>query len=317
MASVEANFAFTMFVTARNRLFSYLLPQSIVKINQAFPCHKVRCCSGSSGPVRYIPKKSSRRNEEEDIMFMPLKDCNKSAFDKMSDGAEKQFSSNEKNLGENKRYKRLPTAQQAKVHYTSAVVDYEAMEKQVEFSMDKGIQISGHAQENQLVEDANKLAIKFLARRALTALELKKKLHGKKCPADIVDSVVASLQHRGYVNDSLYAESFARSRWSSLSWGPMRIKQALLKKGVSEGDAQNAIRNVFQGTEPRIEESRVELSNPSLDHLLAQASKQWGRSQDVAIEKRKSRMIRWLQYRGFDWSVISTVLGKLESGKPP
>ncbi|CAN1146364.1 hypothetical protein LINPERHAP2_LOCUS15208 [Linum perenne] len=228
MASVEANFAFTMFVTARNRLFSYLLPQSIVKINQAFPCHKVRCCSGSSGPVRYIPKKSSRRNEEEDIL--PLKDCNKSAFDKMSDGAEKQFSSNEKNLGENKRYKRLPTAQQAKVHYTSAVVDYEAMEKQVEFSMDKGIQISGHAQEDQLVEDANKLAIKFLARRALTALELKKKLHGKKCPADIVDSVVASLQHRGYVNDSLYAESFARSRWSSLSWGPMRIKQGSFEK---------------------------------------------------------------------------------------
>ncbi|CAN0857891.1 Regulatory protein RecX [Linum grandiflorum] len=204
-----------------------------------------------------------------------------------------------------------------KVDCTSAVVDYEAIEEQVEFSMAKGIQISAYAQDNQLVEDANKLAIKFLAKRALTALELKKKLQNKKFPDDIVDSLVASLQHRGYVNDSLYAESFARSRWSSLSWGPMRIKQGLMKKGVSEGDAQNAIRNVFQETEGGSRESRVDLSKPSLDHLLAQASKQWSRSQDVPIEKRKSRMIRWLQYRGFDWSVISTVLGKLESGKPP
>lgn len=30
---------------------------------------------------------------------------------------------------------------------------------------------------------------------------------------------------RGLINDGLYAEMFSRSRWSSSSWGPRRIKQ--------------------------------------------------------------------------------------------
>ena len=30
---------------------------------------------------------------------------------------------------------------------------------------------------------------------------------------------------RGFINDSLYAETFSRSRWSNSSWGPRRIKQ--------------------------------------------------------------------------------------------
>lgn len=31
--------------------------------------------------------------------------------------------------------------------------------------------------------------------------------------------------YRGLLNDYLYAETFSRSRWFSLSWGPSRIKQ--------------------------------------------------------------------------------------------
>lgn len=34
-----------------------------------------------------------------------------------------------------------------------------------------------------------------------------------------------SICRRGLINDSLYAETFSRSRWSSSSWGPKRIKQ--------------------------------------------------------------------------------------------
>lgn len=116
----------------------------------------------------------------------------------------------------------------------------------------------------------------------------------------------------------MYAEAFSRSRWSSSSWGPRRIKQALLSKGVSKLDAENAIKLVFEEGESDNDQKLVHgLSKLSMDNLLVQASKQWLRGQEVPKETRKSRIVRWLQYRGFSWDVIGFVLKKLESQYPP
>lgn len=92
------------------------------------------------------------------------------------------------------------------------------------------------------------------------------------------------------------------------------MEQALLRKGVREAEAEKAINYVFKdGDSDEEEESMHGLSKISMDKLLAQASKQWLRGRDATKEKRKTRVIRWLQYRGFNWGVISFVVKKLES----
>lgn len=94
----------------------------------------------------------------------------------------------------------------------------------------------------------------------------------------------------------------------------------MFKKGISESDAKKAIKLVFEGEADDLnddQESTLGLSKLSMDHLLVQASKQWLRGQDVSKETRKSRIIRWLQYRGFNWGVIGSILKKLESQYPP
>lgn len=90
--------------------------------------------------------------------------------------------------------------------------------------------------------------------------------------------------------------------------------QALFKKGVSQADAEKAVEVVFKDNNDCAEDenSIIGLSKHSMDHLYAQASKQWFRGQDVPKETRKSRIVRWLQYRGFDWNVISFILKKLD-----
>ncbi|TQE05405.1 hypothetical protein C1H46_008995 [Malus baccata] len=162
--------------------------------------------------------------------------------------------------------------------------------------------------------DAEQVAIKLLATRAFTAVELRKKLCGKNFPLGTVEAVIDDFISRGLINDSLYAEAFSRSRWSSLSWGPRRIKQALFNKGVSNVDAEKAIKLVFEEGKPDEDEELIHgLSKLSMDNLVVQASKQWLRGQEVPKETRKSRIVRWLQYRGFSWGVISFILKKLES----
>lgn len=166
-------------------------------------------------------------------------------------------------------------------------------------------------------QDAENLAVKLLATRAFTAVEMRKKLNGKKFPSHVIEAVITDFQSRGLINDSLYAESYSRSRWSSASWGPRRIKQALFKKGISQTDAKKAVNLVFRdGESDEDQESKLGMSKHSIDHLFVQASKQWLRSQGAPKETRKSRIIHWLQYRGFNWCVTSFILKKLESQYP-
>ena len=77
----------------------------------------------------------------------------------------------------------------------------------------------------------------------------------------------------------------------------------MFKDGVSEDEEKQSLRHG--------------LSKASMDHLLVQASKQWSRGSDLPQEKRKARIARWLQYRGFNWDVVGFVVKKLESNHRP
>eukprot|EP01018_Ginkgo_biloba_P033697 Gb_36668 [translate_table: standard] len=109
---------------------------------------------------------------------------------------------------------------------------------------------------------------------------------------------------------------FSRSRWLSMSWGPKRIKQALMQKGVSGADAERALQHVFTDGDEIDEGNRWGMSKSAKEHLLVQATKQWLRGGKASLDTRKTRMVRWLQYRGFNWDIISAVLKDLQSNFP-
>lgn len=58
------------------------------------------------------------------------------------------------------------------------------------------------------------------------------------------------------------------------------------------------------------------MSKITLDRLFNQASKHWLKGRDKSLVNRKSGMIRWLQYRGFNWDVTNYILKKLELEHP-
>nr|AEV40955.1 putative regulatory protein RecX family protein [Oryza punctata]AEV41005.1 putative regulatory protein RecX family protein [Oryza minuta] len=166
-----------------------------------------------------------------------------------------------------------------------------------------------------MVKDVEKAAVELLAGRAFTVSDLRKKLRAKKFPDNAVDSVIADFKSRGLLNDGYYAESFSRSRWLSSTWGPKRIKQALRQKGVQDAEADQATRRVFQDAQSN--QTMYGISEDSMDHLFEQAAKQWQRGQSLPLENRRARVVRWLQYRGFNWAVTNAIVRKLEAQQPP
>ncbi|OVA19731.1 Regulatory protein RecX [Macleaya cordata] len=325
MAIFAGNLSFKISIQLRSRV---LLTPWVKKTSF------IRCCGDypTSGPVRYIPKKYS--NFEERKRQQPDQNSEKAESDNYSDSIPLRNRASEGRSNFDKRPQNgvsyLSKAETVQSSNMIGNVDLE-LEDEGEYEQEDFIGVPGIPYENdndhcegdrkqpsKNKQDAERIAIEALAKRAFTTLELRKKLHAKRIPLDIIERVLNDFQSRGLIDDYLYAETFSRSRWSSSTWGPRRIKQALLQKGVSVADAEKAMKHVFEEDDYGGEkEPSLGMSKISMDHLYVQASKQWLRGQDVPLDKRKSRMIRWLQYRGFNWGVTSFILKKLESQNPP
>ncbi|KAG8385990.1 hypothetical protein BUALT_Bualt03G0102500 [Buddleja alternifolia] len=298
-----------------------------VKRSRCISCAKGRDYS-SSFPVKYVPRKFSKTEENEGDNI-PAKYSEQRINGPELNVQRDDFSKNSRRSFVNIESKNCDPPRITDMNYglnleTGEEIEGDFMAVNDEFIeepdeiVEDNSKICLGLQTGNSLPDVEKSAIQLLASRAYTALELKKKLQGKRYPLEIVDAVLTDFQIRGLINDCLYAETFSRSRWSSSSWGPRRIKQALFKKGVSEVDAEKAIKLVFGENEEadRDQNSGIAMSKLSIDQLYVQASKQWQRSHGAPQETRKSRIVRWLQYRGFNWSVIKCVLKRLESEFP-
>ncbi|KAJ0044420.1 hypothetical protein Pint_03725 [Pistacia integerrima] len=340
MAMVAGNIGLKISYPFQFRVF--VIPW--VRKNSAILCAKGKDYS-SSAPVKYVPKKFSKTNKTENCL--PIKSLERYEIPKGVDASELRI--DVRNGGDVKRSIALDEKVRNQSRMTDnnllfddskrafeeengdwEFIEHGLMEETEEFIEEpqevveemkirqgKDLCKQDVLRGGTTIQDAENLAIKLLATRAFTAVELRKKLNGKKFPSNIVEAVITDFQSRGLINDGLYAEAFSRSRWSTSTWGPRRIKQALFNKGISGTDADKAVKLVFQDAESDGEqESKLGMSKHSMDQLFVQAKKQWLRSQDAPKETRKTRIIRWLQYRGFNWGISSFILKKLESHYP-
>ena len=97
-------------------------------------------------------------------------------------------------------------------------------------------------QENQDDQEykARATALRLLARREHSRLELHLKLRQRKVPGDIIESVLDEYESEGWLDDNRFADVYARQRMD-LGYGPLRILGELQQRGVhrsGRGDAR-------------------------------------------------------------------------------
>lgn len=88
-------------------------------------------------------------------------------------------------------------------------------------------------QENQDDQEykARATALRLLARREHSRLELSLKLRQRKVPGDIIESVLDEYEGEGWLDDNRFADVYARQR-IDLGYGPLRILGELQQRGV-------------------------------------------------------------------------------------
>jgi regulatory protein len=123
-------------------------------------------------------------------------------------------------------------------------------------------------------------AMRFLARREHTRVELKRKLSARAQEGEDVDGLLDELTRKGWLSDARFAEQAARAK--SRRFGPLKLAHYLKSRGVGDEAMAAGLRSA--GAD----------GLASLDWI-------WRTRFGVlpANEREKMRQVRFLQGRGF------------------
>jgi regulatory protein len=173
----------------------------------------------------------------------------------------------------------------------------------VKYRLHKG-QVIGHDffQEVIIAEEQNKVnnyALKLLSHRSRSRQEIVQKLRLRGYDDAAIGKTMEFLEGHGYIDDEAFAEDFVRSRLSKKSHGKALIKQELYSRGVPK----EVINRAVDGHMGYDEEYEIALE------LAEKKIRGSYRDDDKRDQYRK--LGAFLQRKGFDYEVISSVLSKV------
>lgn len=148
-------------------------------------------------------------------------------------------------------------------------------------------------------ETAEASAIRLLGRRDYSRSELRRKLIGKGFSPGEVDEVLTQFDARGLLNDWKLAQRLAGYYSGGKLWGPQKLLQKLVQRGIPVGMAREAM-------------EREEESGKALERLRAiLRNKLKGRDSLSLSVREKHGLANHLRQRGYGWDDIWEVLQEI------
>ena len=144
---------------------------------------------------------------------------------------------------------------------------------------------------------AKQAAYRILSHRDRTSREMAAKLKAKDFSDSVILKVITFLQEIGALNDLRFARQWARSRTEYRHFGPVRLRQELLEKGVSATEADAALDQLSEEHDP-VQSAEAALRRRFKDPALLE---------DPAVQRRA---LAFLQRKGFAAETILKVLRK-------
>ena len=135
-------------------------------------------------------------------------------------------------------------------------------------------------------------ALTYIARYTPTAKILTGKLYDKGYGKLVVDYTVDKCKKYGYIDDGEYARSYVAL--NSAVKGKNRLRAELKAKGIEDAFIDKALEGLKQTAS------------------CSEVAKKHSKNQDVHDPKYRAKLIRFLQYRGYEWEDISQALALLK-----
>lgn len=140
-------------------------------------------------------------------------------------------------------------------------------------------------------------AVRLLGQQMRTVAELKRLLRKRIEPGETgeakLDAVVARLKERHYLDDSGYAQDYAKLRQENSRFGRRRVQQDLIRKGVHAAVIAKTLDSAYENV------NEEELARQHLERK---------RVHKPSNEKEAARVLRMLVRAGFSTGVIFRIL---------
>ena len=134
------------------------------------------------------------------------------------------------------------------------------------------------------------------ARREYCVSDIRRKaLQRLEFDASAAEEVVSALVADGYVDDRRYAAAYAREKSALSGWGPVKIRSALLARGV----ARDAVLEALEEIDP-------ERASAKLEKVL---ETKWRTLRDDPQGRLK--LIRFALSRGYDYEPIRSLIERI------
>ena len=147
-------------------------------------------------------------------------------------------------------------------------------------------------------EALNKLR-RYCAYQERCHIEVKDKLQNMGMIAEAIDQIIGTLVSENYLNETRFAQQFARGKFAIKHWGNMRITRELKARAVSAYDIKKALATI----EPEAYAQKIkELS-----------TKRWEQLDGQKPQVRKQKLYQYLAYRGWETDLIYQQINRLSN----
>ncbi len=137
----------------------------------------------------------------------------------------------------------------------------------------------------------------MLSRRELSETQIRRRLATKGFGPDDVESAVARLKEERAIDDARVAGAIARTQTSVKGRGKLRVRQELMRAGISSSVAKEALADAFDDLDA--------------DALLEAAIRKRLRgTADLADDRTFQRMYRYLVAQGFEHDHVMRALNR-------
>lgn len=129
--------------------------------------------------------------------------------------------------------------------------------------------------------------------------EVEQKLRDMNMFEDAQNHIITKLIEEDFLNESRFAQSFARGKFRIKKWGKIRIVRELKMKNISAYNIKLALKEISD--------------DDYFSTLNDLAEKRWNDIKDTSMLKKKKKLADYLFYRGWESQLVYEKINELAS----
>ncbi|PQB05676.1 regulatory protein RecX [Aureitalea marina] len=148
------------------------------------------------------------------------------------------------------------------------------------------------------VEEAQLALESYCSYQDRSHKEVEEKLRKMNMIPAACEVIIQHLIQENYLNETRFAQSFARGKFRIKNWGRQRITRELKLRGISSYNIKLALKEI---SETEYQETFNVLAEKRWDQLKRESS----------LQRRRQKFLNYMQYRGWENGLIFQKLDEL------